>query len=116
MIEALACGTPVVARPCDSVPEVLHDGVTGFLGSSIEDLVGAVQRISTIPRRQCRAEFEARFTAAVMAASYERIYYELIDGRRARAQRNRGQPAHVISEGVSVGEGTQRWREDVETA
>lgn len=116
MIEALACGTPVVARPCGSVPEVLRDGVTGFLGSSIEDLVAAVHRISSIPRQQCRAEFEARFTAAVMAANYEQIYYELIDDRRARAQRNGGQSARVIPGGVIVGEGTQRWRQDLGTA
>jgi glycosyltransferase involved in cell wall biosynthesis len=116
MIEALACGTPVIARPCGSVPEVLRDGVTGLLGSSLEELVAAVHRISAIPRQQCRAEFEARFTAAVMAANYEQIYYELINDRRTRAQRDPGQPARVISEGVVVGEGTQRWREDLETA
>ncbi|MBV8771357.1 MAG: glycosyltransferase family 4 protein [Deltaproteobacteria bacterium] len=116
MIEALACGTPVIARPCGSVPEVLRDGVTGFLGSSIEDLVGAVHRISSIPRQQCRAEFEARFTAAVMAANYERIYYQLIDDRRTRTQRNGGRAERVIPGGVVVSEGTQRWRQDLGTA
>jgi glycosyltransferase involved in cell wall biosynthesis len=116
MIEALACGTPVIARPCGSVAEVLRDGVTGYIGSSVEDLVAAVHRISLIPRQQCRAEFEARFTAAVMAANYERIYYELIDGRRTRAQRNGAKPADAISEEVAVEAGTQSWREDLETA
>jgi glycosyltransferase involved in cell wall biosynthesis len=116
MIEALACGTPVVARPCGSVPEVLRDGLTGFLGSSVDDLVAAVRRISGISRHQCRAEFEARFTAAVMAANYERIYYELIDDRRTGAQRNGGPPMRRTPEGVVVGEGEPRWRPDYETA
>jgi glycosyltransferase involved in cell wall biosynthesis len=77
MIEALACGTPVVARPCGSVPEVLREGVTGFMGSSVDDLVAAVQRAGEISREACRREFETRFTAEVMAANYERLYYKL---------------------------------------
>ena len=77
MIEALACGTPVIARPCGSVPEVLRDGVTGFIGSSVDDLVSAVRKLSELSRRRCREEFETRFTAEVMAANYERIYYRL---------------------------------------
>jgi glycosyltransferase involved in cell wall biosynthesis len=114
MIEALACGTPVVARPCGSVPEVLRDGVTGFLGSSLDELVEAVNRISTIPRQQCRAEFEARYTASVMAANYERVYYQLINDYGTRALQNDGETAHVTREGVLVGEGTPRWPEDLE--
>ncbi len=77
MIEALACGTPVIARPCGSVPEVLRDGITGFLGRSIADLVTAVHKISDISRQQCREEFETRFTSEVMAANYEGVYYQL---------------------------------------
>ena len=77
MIEALACGTPVIARPCGSVPEILQDGVTGFIGSSLEELVSAVENLGAISRQRCRDEFETRFTAEVMAANYERVYDEL---------------------------------------
>ncbi len=77
MIEALACGTPVVARPLGSVPEILRHGVTGFIGSSLEELVAGVKSIGAISRQKCRDDFEARFTAEVMAANYERVYYRL---------------------------------------
>jgi glycosyltransferase involved in cell wall biosynthesis len=86
MIESLACGTPVIARPCGSVPEVLRDGVTGLMASGISELVDAVRRVATLSRRGCREEFEARFTAEVMAANYERVYYQLIAGRRRGAR------------------------------
>jgi glycosyltransferase involved in cell wall biosynthesis len=86
MIEALACGTPVIARPCGSVPEVLRHGISGFIESSIYDLVEAVQKVRDIPRRTCRDEFERRFTVEVMADNYEQIYYQLADMRR-KAQR-----------------------------
>jgi glycosyltransferase involved in cell wall biosynthesis len=79
MIEALACGTPVIARPCGSVPEILRNGVTGFVGSTVEDMVGAVSKLNAISRRKCREEFEARFTVEVMAANYERVYYHLAE-------------------------------------
>jgi glycosyltransferase involved in cell wall biosynthesis len=77
MIEALACGTPVIARPFGSVPEVLRHGITGFLGGSLEELVGSVDKIGDISRQRCREEFETRFTSEVMAANYEHIYYHL---------------------------------------
>lgn len=77
MIEALACGTPIIARPCGSVPEILRHGVGGFIGSSAEELVAAVENIGAVSRQRCREEFEARFTAEVMAANYERVYYQL---------------------------------------
>lgn len=77
MIEALACGTPVIARPFGSVPEVLRHGITGFLGASLEELVGSVNQIGDISRQRCREEFETRFTSEVMAANYEHIYYHL---------------------------------------
>jgi glycosyltransferase involved in cell wall biosynthesis len=79
MIEALACGTPVVARPFGSVPEVLRDGVSGFIESEIDGLVDAVSRGSSLSRQACRAEFEARFTTDIMATRYENLYYRLLD-------------------------------------
>ena len=80
MIEALACGTPVIARPFGSVPEVLRHGVTGFIGTSVEELVSSVEKAAALSRQQCRAEFESRFTSEVMAANYERVYYHLTAG------------------------------------
>jgi glycosyltransferase involved in cell wall biosynthesis len=82
MIEALACGTPVIARPCGSVPEVLRNGVSGIIASEFDDLVNAVKNIDTISRESCRKEFETRFTAYVMAAQYEHVYLDLISARR----------------------------------
>jgi glycosyltransferase involved in cell wall biosynthesis len=82
MIEAMACGTPVIARPCGSVPEVMRDGVTGFVASEFDDLVAAVKKVDTISRQACREEYEHRFAVNVMAEKYERIYRELISIER----------------------------------
>jgi glycosyltransferase involved in cell wall biosynthesis len=78
MIESLACGTPVIARPCGAVPEVIRHGVTGFLAKEVDELVAAVGKIDSIPREQCRREFEERFSSEVMIAKYERVYHRLI--------------------------------------
>jgi glycosyltransferase involved in cell wall biosynthesis len=82
MIEALACGTPVIARPCGSVPEVLRDGITGLVGNTEDDLVRAVERAASLDRRACRAEFEERFTVDVMLRGYLATYRALIEGPR----------------------------------
>jgi glycosyltransferase involved in cell wall biosynthesis len=79
MIEALSCGTPVIARSCGSVPEIIDDGVSGFIANSVEDIVESINKIDTIPRLQCRATFEKRFTAEVMASNYEQIYRGIIE-------------------------------------
>jgi glycosyltransferase involved in cell wall biosynthesis len=105
MIEALACGTPVIARPCGSVPEILRQGVTGFMACGIDDLVRAVHTISSISRQRCRAEFEARFTSDVSAANYERLYCQLIDDSHKRARRESDRPARAIAEGLVVRDG-----------
>jgi glycosyltransferase involved in cell wall biosynthesis len=99
MIEALACGTPVIARPCGSVPELLRHGVTGLMASDVDGLVRAVQAIPSISRQKCRAEFEARFTANVMAASYEQIYCQLIDRRCTEVPHNNGRSLRKMAEG-----------------
>lgn len=78
MIEALACGTPVIARPCGSVREVMKPGVTGFVASEVDDLVAAVGKLESISRERCRREFEERFSVEVMVAKYEAIYRRLI--------------------------------------
>jgi glycosyltransferase involved in cell wall biosynthesis len=78
MIEALACGTPVIARPCGSVREIVKPGVTGFIAREKDELVAAVSKINSIPRERCRREFEQRFTSEVMVEKYERVYQRLI--------------------------------------
>jgi glycosyltransferase involved in cell wall biosynthesis len=78
MIEAMACGTPVIARPCGSVPEVVTEDVTGYIAGGVDDLVAAVGRVGQLSRRRCREEFERRFTAETMVDRYEEIYYRLI--------------------------------------
>ena len=77
MIEALACGTPVIAFRRGSVPEVITDGVTGFIVEDIEQAAEAVKRIGQIDRGRCRQEFETRFTDRRMAQDYVKIYDHL---------------------------------------
>jgi glycosyltransferase involved in cell wall biosynthesis len=74
MIEALACGTPVVARPCGSVREVVVPGRTGFIAEDVEDLADAVRRLDHLDRRECRRDVEARFSTERMVADYEALY------------------------------------------
>jgi glycosyltransferase involved in cell wall biosynthesis len=81
MIEALACGTPVIAWPHGSVREIITDGVSGSIVSDVESAVRAVGAIRRIDRRRCRAEFEARFTAERMARDYVKIYKKVLSGR-----------------------------------
>lgn len=77
MIEALASGTPVIATPCGSVPEVLDDGVTGYLVRTLEEAVAAVERVPMLSRARCREAFERRFSPRRMASDYLRIYHAL---------------------------------------
>ncbi len=79
MIEAMACGTPVVAYRNGSVPEVLDDGVTGFIVNNIDQAVTAVERIAALPRKRCREVFEKRFSAARMTRDYLAVYERLVE-------------------------------------
>lgn len=81
MVEAMACGTPVVAMNCGSVPEVVSDGVTGFVCDSLSDFIAAVPKAGELDRRRCREEAERRFSIPVMAAAYERLYEQLTASR-----------------------------------
>ena len=85
MIEAMACGTPVIAYRSGSVPEVVEDGVTGFIVENEEGAVAAVGRLGLLDRRIIRARFEERFSARRMVREYERQYRKLVadtDGAR----------------------------------
>ena len=81
MIEAMACGTPVVAFLRGSVPEVIDEGVTGFIVQSIEEAVVALERIQHFDRERCREVFERRFSATRMANDYVKIYEKLLASR-----------------------------------
>jgi glycosyltransferase involved in cell wall biosynthesis len=81
LIEALACGTPVLAYRRGSIPEVIDDGFTGFVCETLSEMAKAVERIGTIDRRRCRAAFEQRFTADRMARDYVALYKRIIEER-----------------------------------
>jgi len=78
MIEAMACGTPVVAFRSGSVPEVIDHGVTGFIVEDEDEAVAAIKRLAELDRRTVRARFEERFSAKRMAEDYVRNYQTLI--------------------------------------
>lgn len=83
MAESLACGTPVIAMNRGSVPELLHDGVSGFMCNSVDEMVAAVPRVAGLDRRACRREAQ-RFAAPVMAARYEQVYRTLVADQAIR--------------------------------
>jgi glycosyltransferase involved in cell wall biosynthesis len=78
MIEAMACGTPVIARPLGAVPEVVVDGITGYLCSTVDEMVRAVEMADRIRPVACRRHVEARFSKRAMVDGYERIYEALV--------------------------------------
>jgi glycosyltransferase involved in cell wall biosynthesis len=91
MIEAMACGTPVVAFRRGSVQEVMRDGVSGFVVDDVASAVRATKRALSLSRAACRAYFEERFLAARMAADYLDVYRShLADCRNRRLENGRG--------------------------
>jgi glycosyltransferase involved in cell wall biosynthesis len=102
MIEAMACGTPVIAFNRGSVPEVLDDGATGFVVEDEIGAIGAVDRLSQLPREKIRQRFEERFTARRMAQDYLAAYRGLIDGATSRLRlvaTDEAPPLHMAAEG-----------------
>ena len=80
MIEAMACGTPVIAFRRGSVPEIIEDGVSGFVVDDMDGAVQAVAQVEMLPRAEVRRCFERRFTSERMARDYLAIYHSLING------------------------------------
>ncbi|AZO74515.1 MULTISPECIES: glycosyltransferase family 4 protein [unclassified Mesorhizobium] len=84
-IEAMACGTPVIAWNCGALPEIIDQGVTGFVVDTVEDAAAAVPALTQLDRRQVRAVFEKRFSATRMAGDYLAAYMRLIGAHAVKA-------------------------------
>ena len=82
MIEAMACGTPVIAFRCGSTPEIIEDGATGFLVDTMEQAIAAAGRAHLLDREAIRARFDLRFSSIAMARRYVEVYGDLIAARR----------------------------------
>jgi glycosyltransferase involved in cell wall biosynthesis len=74
MVEAMACGTPVVALRRGSVPEVVADGVTGFVRDDVDQLAEAIGRVQELDPAACRRHVKERFDVPVMVSGYEEVY------------------------------------------
>jgi glycosyltransferase involved in cell wall biosynthesis len=83
MIEAMACGTPVLAFRCGSVPEIIEDGLTGLIVDTMEEAIAALPRVLELDREKVRQRFEQRFTAGRMAEDYVGVYRRLLDVSRS---------------------------------
>lgn len=96
LIEAFACGTPVLAYRRGSIPEIVDHGVTGFICETVDEMVDAVGQVSLIDRKQCRATFDERFTADRMARDYVALYERLLleDGAVQAAQSMAFEPSN----------------------
>jgi glycosyltransferase involved in cell wall biosynthesis len=81
MIEAMACGTPVIAFRRGSIPEVVDEGESGFIVDDVKGAIQAVAKATTLDRRKCREVFERRFTSARMAKDYLETYAQLANGK-----------------------------------
>jgi glycosyltransferase involved in cell wall biosynthesis len=103
MIEAMSCGTPIVAFRGGSVDEIIEDGVTGFVVENLDQAVDAARRVGDLDRHACRATFEHRFSVERMAADYVHLYEQAV-ARRAKggnARERRGSAGQVVP-GVAI--------------
>lgn len=94
MVEALACGTPVVAFRRGSVPEIVSHGVTGYIVDSVSEAIAATRAVSSIRRADCRRAFEQRFSARSMAAGYLGVYRDLLATRKHNTLFANGEPKY----------------------
>jgi hypothetical protein len=98
MIEAMACGTPVIAFRRGSAPEVIDDGVSGFLVDDVPQAVAAVRRVPELDRGRIRESFESRFDIGRVARDYVQVYRALAsaeEAHRREARRNGFVRSHV---------------------
>jgi glycosyltransferase involved in cell wall biosynthesis len=95
MIEAMSCGTPVLAFRCGSIPEVIDDGVTGKVVDSEEEAIAALPVLLSYDRRSVRRRFEERFTATRMARDYVRVYRELLKMRTSKDETQLAPPLQI---------------------
>lgn len=82
MIEAMACGTPVIAYPNGAVLEVIKDKKTGFIVKNVNEMTEAIKKIEIIDRKKCRERVEKYFTIKKMVDGYEKVYYEILKRKR----------------------------------
>jgi len=87
MIEAMACGTPVLAFRCGSVPEIIENGLTGAIVDSMEEAIVALPQVIALDRKKVRQRFEQRFSATRMAKDYVRVYHKLLASTKAGDRR-----------------------------
>src|SRR6185312_14297590 len=83
MIEAMACGTSVLAFRCGSVPEIIEDGLTGAIVDSVEEAIAVLPQVIALDRKKVRQRFEQRFSATRMAKDYVRVYHKLLASTKA---------------------------------
>ena len=119
IIEAMACGTPVIALRRGSVPEIVEEGISGFIADTVEQATAAVCRVPSLDRAKVRSAFERRFTAERMARDYVEIYRGLapmrskplrahtVNGRRKPLQPSHGVPAALPAAASTVLNGFQ---------
>jgi glycosyltransferase involved in cell wall biosynthesis len=101
MIEAMACGTPVIAYRRGSVPEVIDEGVTGFVVDNEDEALAAIRRVGHLDRQTVRATFERRFTARRMANDYLRIYEKMSERHAGRDGADHLKRLNRIASGVA---------------
>jgi glycosyltransferase involved in cell wall biosynthesis len=109
MIEAMACGTPVIGWRNGSVPEVITEGLSGFVVDNMDDAVRAVRRVTDLSRRACRDAFEQRFDVARMARDYLQVYRQVAHaGQEAASCMLRRSAAPLVRSQFRA----SRWNED----
>jgi glycosyltransferase involved in cell wall biosynthesis len=101
MIEAMACGTPVIAFNRGSVPEVIDDGLTGFIVEDETGAIGAVDRLTHLSRARIRQRFEERFTARRMALDYLAVYRGLMEPAAPRLRLVAGEEVKTVTASAS---------------
>jgi len=95
MIEAMACGTPVLGFRCGSVPEIIDDGVTGAIVDTVEQAIAALPRVIALDRAKVRQRFEQRFSATRMAKDYVGVYRSLRGSSKSVGAAKRDTQPHL---------------------